>query len=166
MEGNGKRVLVVDDDHHARFLMVSILAREGYSVVPACDGLTALTELRRRHFDLVITDDRMPQLSGIEFLKQIQARHPRLPVILTANEIQEHAFTHDFLPFAAAPKPYDEAGLLAVLQLAAQATNGSEGSGVTVQKPASPVSARPSETSGSNPHSYQGGAVNPMERTM
>ena len=67
MEGYGKRVLVVDDDHHARFLLASLLAGEGYNVVPACDGLTALTELNKRHFDLNITDDRMPRLSGMEF---------------------------------------------------------------------------------------------------
>jgi DNA-binding NtrC family response regulator len=133
MEGYGKRVLVVDDDHHARFLMASILARQGYNVVPASDGLAALTELSKRNFDLVITDDRMPSLNGMEFLKQVQARHPRIPVILTATEIQEHTFTHDCRPFASAPKPYDEAGLLTVLQLAARATNAAEGSIVRVQ---------------------------------
>jgi two-component system response regulator AtoC len=123
MEGYGKRVLVVDDDHHARFLMASTLAREGYNVVPACDGLTALTELSKRHFDLVITDDRMPQLSGIEFLKQVRARHPRIPVILTATEIQEHTLTQDSRPFASAPKPFDEAGVVTVVRLAARATS-------------------------------------------
>lgn len=165
MEGNGKRVLVVDDDHHAGFFMASILARDGYNVVHACIGLRALTELRRRHFDLVITDDRMLQLNGIDFLKQVQARHPRLPVILTATEIQEHPFTHDCRPFASAPKPYDEAGLLAVLQLAAQATMGQK----VQESQSSSKGGHARETWGNSevePYSYQGCGVTPMERTM
>jgi len=122
MEGYGKRVLVVDDDHHARFRIGSLLAREGYNVVPACDGLTALTELSKRHFDLIITDDRMPRLSGMEFLKQLQVRHPGIPVLLISAEIPELSITHVCHPFAFAPKPHDDAGLLTVLRLAAQAT--------------------------------------------
>jgi CheY-like chemotaxis protein len=45
MEGYGKRVLVVDDDEYVRFGLGSILGRQGYMVVPACDGIGALKEL-------------------------------------------------------------------------------------------------------------------------
>ena len=120
MEGYGKRVLVVDDDHHARFRMGSILAWHGYDVVPACNGITALYELNERHFDVVITDDRMPHLSGMDFLKQVQARHPRLPVILASTDIQGYEFRHDSRPFACIRKPYQEAGLLRAVRLATQ----------------------------------------------
>jgi len=68
MDGYGKRVLVVDDDHHARFLIGALLDYAGYTVVPACDGLAALNELSKRHFDVVVTDFHMPVLSGIELL--------------------------------------------------------------------------------------------------
>ena len=121
MDGYGRVVLVVDDDHHTRFLIGAMLARQGYNVVPACNGVSALGELSKRHFDLVITDDRMPQLSGLDFLKQVLARHPRVPVIFAATEVQEHAFTHDCHPFAWIRKPYDETELLAVVRLATQA---------------------------------------------
>jgi two-component system, NtrC family, response regulator PilR len=144
MEGYGKRVLLVDNDHHSRFLMASMLAGQGYNVVPACDGLTALTELSKRHFDLVITHDRIPRLSGIEFLKQVRARYPRIPVILT-TELQEHTFIHnDCLPFAFAPKPHDEAGLIALVRLAARATNEDDGSVVSVQQRMGRISSKPS----------------------
>ena len=132
MEGYGKRVLVVDDDHHARFRMGSILAQHGYSVVPASNGITALDELRKRHFDVVITDDRMPQLSGVDFLKQIQARHPRLPVILASTDIQEYAFRHDSRPFACLRKPYQKARLLRAVRSAAQTTGQRDRSLVTL----------------------------------
>ncbi|HEX6532258.1 MAG TPA: response regulator [Nitrospira sp.] len=144
MEGYGKRVLLVDHDHHSRFLTASVLAGQRYNVLPACDGLTALTELSKRHFDLVITDDRMPRLSGIEFLKQVRARYPRIPVILT-TELQEHTFIQsDCLPFAFAPKPHDEAGLIALVRLAARATNEDDGSVVSVQQRMGRISSRPS----------------------
>ena len=132
MEGYGKRVLVVDDDHHARFRLGAILVRHGYNVVPACNGITALSELNKRHFDVVVTDDRMPQLSGMDFLKQVQARHPRLPVILASTDIHGYAFMHDSRPFACIRKPYQEAGLLRAVRLAAQTTLKSNGSLVTL----------------------------------
>ena len=117
MEGYGKRVLVVDDDHHARFFMGSILTGQGYNVVPACNGVTALNELSKRHFDVVITDDRMPRLNGVDFLNQVRVRHPGLPVILASRNIERNVFIPDCRPFACIRKPYEEAGLLRAVQL-------------------------------------------------
>ena len=81
MDGYGKRVLIVDDDHHARFLLGALLEHSGYTVVPACDGRAALNELHKRHFDAVVTDYRMPFLNGIELLQQIHIHYPQIPVI-------------------------------------------------------------------------------------
>ncbi len=120
MEGYGKRVLVVEDDHHARFFMESILVRQGYNVVPACDGVAALNELSKRHFDVVITDDRMPHLSGIDLLKQVQSRHPRLPVILASTDVGAGTGAQEGRPFAVIRKPCDETGLLSVVRSATQ----------------------------------------------
>jgi DNA-binding NtrC family response regulator len=87
----------------------------------------------------------MPRLSGTEFLKQMRARHPGIPVILTASDVQGATFTHDCRPYASAPKPYDEAGLLTVVRLAALATNEAEGSHMTVRpQTTSVVSGNPS----------------------
>lgn len=121
MEGYGKRVLIVDDDHHARFYMGSILEREGYTV-PACNGMTALNELSRRHFDVVIMDDQMPYLSATEFLAQVQTRHSHVPVILaSARGEAAHAPAENRQPFASIPKPYDASRLLAAVRSAARA---------------------------------------------
>jgi DNA-binding NtrC family response regulator len=122
MEGYGKRVLVVDDDHHARFYMGSILEREGYNVVPACNGITALNELSQRHFDVVITDDRMPYLSVTDFLAQVHTRHPHVPVILasaTGEAPRAQAENRPALRFHS--KPYDPSRVLAAVRSAARA---------------------------------------------
>src|SRR5689334_2667143 len=87
MDGSGKRVLVVDDDHHARFLLEALLYHSGYKVVPACDGRAALLELQKREFDAVITDYRMPFVNGIELLRQIQIQYPQIPVILASGSL-------------------------------------------------------------------------------
>ncbi|HEU4683450.1 MAG TPA: response regulator [Nitrospira sp.] len=113
-----KWVLVADDDHHARFLLCSLLDHAGYHVVPACDGLAALQELTKRPFDVLITDYRMPVMNGLELLKRTRALHPRLPVILVSGAMPDDISVSDCGPFVCLPKPYDNARLLEVLRCA------------------------------------------------
>ncbi|MBA4389377.1 MAG: sigma-54-dependent Fis family transcriptional regulator [Syntrophus sp. (in: bacteria)] len=75
-------VLVVDDDNHMRIALKESLARAGYSVSVAEDGKEALDEIERRIFDLVITDVKMPHVSGIDLLNHIKESRPFMPVIL------------------------------------------------------------------------------------
>ncbi len=75
-------VLVVDDDNHMRIALKESLARAGYSVSVAEDGKEALSEIERRIFDLVITDVKMPHVSGIDLLSHIKESLPFMPVIL------------------------------------------------------------------------------------
>ena len=56
-----KRILVVEDDRTTQHLVTSILKSSGYEVTAVSDGAAALEELRRDHFDLVLTDIWMPQ---------------------------------------------------------------------------------------------------------
>lgn len=120
MDGSGKRVLVVDDDHHARFLLEALLDHAGYTVVPACDGQAALAELHKRHFDAVITDYRMPFLNGIELLQQIHIHYPQLPVILASGSLPapDEPFLSDCQPFGWVRKPYDTRLLLRLVRSA------------------------------------------------
>jgi CheY-like chemotaxis protein len=60
MIGYGKRALVVDDTETMRLLLAEVLGQEGFAVVQACEGVQALCEMQRRHFDVVITDFHMP----------------------------------------------------------------------------------------------------------
>lgn len=75
-------VLVVDDDNHMRIALRESLLRAGYSVSVAEDGKEALANLNTRPFDLVITDVKMPHITGIDLLQQIKEQSPFLPVIL------------------------------------------------------------------------------------
>ena len=77
-----ERILVVDDDISQRRLIEFWLKEEGYSVVTASDGNTALRTFTETSPALVISDIRMPGLSGLDLLGRIKALNPDTPVIL------------------------------------------------------------------------------------
>ena len=54
-----------------------------FKVVMACDGVEGLEFLSKTHFDLVITDFRMPRMNGIEFSKKAKELYPELPIIMS-----------------------------------------------------------------------------------
>jgi response regulator RpfG family c-di-GMP phosphodiesterase len=64
-------ILVVDDERVIREILAEFLTLEGYSVRTVEDGEKALTELRLRPYDLVITDLKMPRISGLQLLEKI-----------------------------------------------------------------------------------------------
>jgi response regulator RpfG family c-di-GMP phosphodiesterase len=78
------RVLIVDDEKFIRDILADFLGMEGYVVRTAEDGQAALSELNHAHYDLVISDLKMPRMGGIELLEQIgQAAPNALTVIMT-----------------------------------------------------------------------------------
>jgi DNA-binding NtrC family response regulator len=77
-----RRVLIADDDESLRRVMQMELEELGYNVVTAADGETALQLLTESRPALVITDLRMPGLSGLDLLRQIRSEHPHITVIL------------------------------------------------------------------------------------
>lgn len=68
----GQKIMVVDDDPNLRELLIFTLRAAGYEIHAAGDGLTALIELHRRSYDLVILDVMMPEIDGWEVLKLIR----------------------------------------------------------------------------------------------
>lgn len=79
MEGH---ILIVDDEASLRRTMARILQREGYEVTTAANGDEALKLVSEQSFDLVYSDIRMPDMSGLDLLKTVHAKFPDLPVIL------------------------------------------------------------------------------------
>ena len=78
------RVLIVDDEKFIRDILADFLGMEGYIVRTAEDGAAALTELHNAHYDLVISDLKMPRMGGIELLDAIGTAAPNaLTVIMT-----------------------------------------------------------------------------------
>src|SRR3954465_6934643 len=78
------RVLVVDDEKFIREILAEFLGMEGYFVRTAEDGSSALAELGRAHYDLVISDLKMPKMGGMELLEAMSRVAPNaLTVIMT-----------------------------------------------------------------------------------
>jgi two-component system response regulator HydG len=113
-------VLVADDDPGLRESLERTLTRDGYRVVVASDGRAALERLQAGGVDLVLSDLRMPGLSGLEVLRAVKAMAPDVDVILlTAFGTIEEAVkamkegAYDFLT-----KPFQRAQLQRVIRQA------------------------------------------------
>jgi DNA-binding NtrC family response regulator len=76
------RILVVDDDPGQRSLLESFLRSQNFDVVVADSGERALTLLPGGNFAMMISDVRMPGLSGLETLRRVRPQFPALPVLL------------------------------------------------------------------------------------
>ncbi|HEX6277445.1 MAG TPA: response regulator, partial [Polyangiaceae bacterium] len=78
------RVLVVDDEKFIRDIIADFLGMEGYIVRTAEDGTSAISELERARYDMVISDLKMPRMGGLDLLKEVARAHPdTLTVIMT-----------------------------------------------------------------------------------
>jgi DNA-binding response OmpR family regulator len=66
--GDAAHILVVDDERVIREILAEFLTLEGFSVHTVEDGEKALAELRLRPYDLLITDLKMPRVSGLQLL--------------------------------------------------------------------------------------------------
>src|SRR5437588_8179371 len=76
------RILIVDDDAGQRSLLDSFLRSQGFDTVPVSSGEQALETLRGGEFNMMISDVRMPGISGLETLRRARQEHAVLPVLL------------------------------------------------------------------------------------
>ncbi|MCS7090055.1 MAG: sigma-54 dependent transcriptional regulator [Verrucomicrobiota bacterium] len=76
------RILIVDDDPGQRSLLESFLRSQGYATLTASSGEEALSLLQSQSVDLLISDVRMPGLSGLETLRRARQQNARIPVLL------------------------------------------------------------------------------------
>jgi len=83
-------VLIVDDEAAVRSTLRAVLESQGYTCDEAEDGAIALAYIEKHHCDLVITDNRMPTLSGLDFLRRLAAKpDPKPPVIFFTGDISD-----------------------------------------------------------------------------
>ena len=66
-----RRILVADDDEGTRHLISAVLAGAGFDVNAAADGQQAWEALLHEHYDLLVTDNEMPRLTGIQLIERI-----------------------------------------------------------------------------------------------
>jgi two-component system response regulator PilR (NtrC family) len=79
------RVLVVDDERSMRELLSIVLRRDGHEVLLAEDGAAAIDLLKRERVDILITDIRMPQMTGVDVLREAKRIDPEIiTLVMTA----------------------------------------------------------------------------------
>lgn len=82
MEVYRARILVVDDEEGNLHAMQKILEQEAYQVVSQKQASTALALFKKQNFDLVLTDLRMPGISGLELLRALRKENEKIPVVV------------------------------------------------------------------------------------
>jgi DNA-binding NtrC family response regulator len=112
------RILIVDDDAGQRSLLESFLKGQGYDTVVAASGDRALVALRSEPFNLMISDVRMPGMSGLETLRRARQEHSVLPVLLVTAyaDIREAVGAMRDGAVNYLPKPIDLDELLAIVR--------------------------------------------------
>src|ERR1017187_4174686 len=80
-----QRILVVEDEGDLRQLSAEVLIDAGYQVEIAEDGVAAWAALQHHRYDLLITDQFLPKVSGVELLKKLHTARMTLPVIMATG---------------------------------------------------------------------------------
>ncbi len=80
-----KTILIVDDNPNMSSLLAEMLEVFHYDAIRANDGHDALEKINKNDIAMVITDMRMPRMSGLELLQNIKERKPKLPVVLISG---------------------------------------------------------------------------------
>lgn len=75
-------ILLVDDDPNVRDSLSAIIGFRGYDFIACKNGARALIELENHKFDIMISDIKMPGISGVELLKIVRNKYPEMPVLL------------------------------------------------------------------------------------
>lgn len=112
------RILVVEDDADIRRLNTEVLSDSGYQVDAAKDGVAAWQALNTDRYDLLITDNNMPRVTGLELIKKMRSEDMTLPIILMSGTLpMEELDRHPWLKIQATLlKPYTLAELLVTVK--------------------------------------------------
>ena len=118
------KILVVDDDPAVQLTLRLVLERAGHSVDVAGDGRKGLAKFETGEFDLLCLDVFMPGMDGLETMRLIHQRQPRIPIIVISGRpvVPELGTEPDYLAMAtklgavcSLPKPFKPATLLATV---------------------------------------------------
>lgn len=112
------RVLVADDDENLRSLAVFALSHSGYEVDVAENGRRAWQALHLKQYDLLVTDNRMPEMTGLQLVQQLQSVGFEIPVIIASGSLPSGLMAQNSpLKFAGIlSKPYTLDELIKMVQ--------------------------------------------------
>ena len=111
---SAQRILIVEDDPILSWLISGILEKDDFAVEAASGGQQAWEALHHDLYDLLVTDNEMPQLTGIELIRRIRKAGMSLPVIIASGSFSVQS-VRDYpqLQIAAViPKPFDKSEFL------------------------------------------------------
>ena len=114
-------VLCVDDDSSILASLVRSLITTAYRVLTAMSGAKGLEILEKEKVDLIIVDQRMPEMSGSEFLKEVRQKHPHIVSIMLSGYCDFDNLVsaiNEGEIFRYIPKPWDSKKLLEVIEAA------------------------------------------------
>jgi CheY-like chemotaxis protein len=109
-----QRILVVDDNNSLRRLCVDVLVTAGYEVTAAVDGAAGWAELQFNQYDLIITDNQMPKMTGLQMMEKMRSARMTLPVIMATGCLPTLMFTRQpwLQPDATLERPFSNEDLL------------------------------------------------------
>lgn len=115
-----RKILIADDDEDSRVLLTFVLEQEGWDVAEARNGREALEKALQYQPDVLVLDNRMPELTGTEVYQRLKAEGVNLGVVLATayGELAELAASLNIAHFIS--KPFDIPELLACIESAYQ----------------------------------------------
>jgi CheY-like chemotaxis protein len=123
------RILVVDDNSDVRQLTVDVLAGSGYDVDAAQDGAAGWEAIQARGYDLIITDNQMPRMTGVEMIEKLRTACIISRVIMATGHLPVFEFARKpwLKPDAALQRPFSNDELLATVRKVLHTDNGNDG---------------------------------------
>jgi DNA-binding response OmpR family regulator len=106
----------MEDDVAIRRINTEILTFSGYQVDAAEDGVAAWEALQLKNYDLMVTDNDMPKVTGVELIQKVKAGGMALPVIMATGAVPEFTRSGTPQPAVTLLKPYTFHELLAAVK--------------------------------------------------
>lgn len=109
---------MVDDSNSVRQLKVDLLVGSGYDVEEARDGADGWEALQTGHYDLIITDNTMPRMTGVEMIEKLRSASMTVPVIMATGLLPVFVFSRKpwLKPDVALTIPFSDNDLLAAVK--------------------------------------------------
>mgnify|MGYP005835923795 CR=1 FL=1 len=111
-----KRILIIEDDEEMRSLLRDFFEEDGFEIDSVGNGSEAFRKIAREPFDLIITDIRMPGLTGLDILPGIKKLQPKVSIIVItafgSEEIRRKAFDRGATAYLEKPIQFNKLRIL------------------------------------------------------